>query len=296
MIYAVTGATGHIGHRIAELLLKKHKKVRVIGRSADKLQPLVTLGAEAFTGSLEDSAFLSQAFDKVEAVFAMIPPNPKAEDFRAFQNRVGESIATAVEKAGVRRVVNLSSQGAHLPEGTGPIVGLYDQEQRLNAIEGLHVVHLRPTFFMENLMMNIDLIRNQNINGTPMKSDLVFPAVATRDIAAVAADYLLRLEFTGKSVRDLLGERDLSMNEMTKILGQAIGKPDLPYVQFPYDAAEKAMIDMGLSRNLAGLYIEMYHAFNEGLIMSGTTRTPESTTKTSFEAFAKDFVAVYKKV
>ena len=295
MIYAISGASGHIGRRIAEILLEKRKNVRVIGRNADNLRSLTTLGAEAFVGSLEDTAFLAGAFDKVGAVFAMIPPSPKTEDFRAFQNRVGAFIVSAIEKTGVRWVVNLSSQGANLAEGTGPIAGLYDQEQRLNAIKGVHVVHLRPTLFMEYVMMNMDLFRSQNINGTPMKSDFVFPLIATRDIAAVAADYLLDLKFTGKSVRDLLGERDLSMNEITKILGRAIGNPELTYVQFPYDAAEKAMVGMGLSQNMAGLYIEMYRAFNEGRLLSGLRRSAENTTATSFATFAQDFAAAYNK-
>lgn len=294
MRYAITGATGHIGQRIAELLLVRQKSVRVIGRSAEKLKILVTAGAEACAGDVEDNAFMTRAFDKVDAVFTMIPPNPHSEDFRAYQNRVGVSIADAVKKTGVTHVVNLSSQGAHLQSGTGPIAGLYDQEQRLNAMKKVSVVHLRPTFFMENLMMNIGLIKSQNINGSPMKGDLLFPMLATRDIAAAAADYLLESAFTGKTVRDLLGERDLTMNEVTRILGKAIGKPDLAYVQFPYEAAEKAMLDMGLSKDLARLYIEMHRAFNEGRMMMGMKRTTSNSTKTSIEVFAGLFAAAYK--
>ena len=294
MHFAITGATGHIGRRLAEILLGKRHKVRVIGRSADGLMPLTAAGAEACVGSLEDGSFLARAFGGTDAVFAMIPPNPQAPAFREFQNSVGASTAAAVKKAGVKRVVNLSSQGADLPEGTGPIVGLHDQEQRLNAMKDADVVHLRPSFFMENLMMNMNLIHSQGINGTPMRGDLLFPAIATRDIAAAAADCLLGMQFPGKSVYDLLGERDLSMNEITRILGKAIGKPDLPYVQFPYDAAEKAMASSGLSQDLARLYIEMHRAFNEGRIMHNVRRTPDNTTPTSIEEFAKTFAAAYK--
>ena len=142
-------------------------------------------------------------------------------------------------------------------------------------------------------MMNMDLIRDRNINGAPLEGDLLFPAIATRDIATAAAGILLDLAFAGKSVRDLLGQRDLCMNEMTRILGKAIGKPDLPYVQFSYVVAEKAMVAMGLSKDFARLYIEMSRAFNEGLIMSGCRRTAENTTATSFETFAQDFAAAY---
>lgn len=295
MSVVITGATGHIGRRIVHILREEFRDVRVVGRNANTLQPWADSGAQAFVGDMEDSAFLTRAFDKAEAVFAMIPPNPRAEDFRAFQNRVGASIAAAVEKTGIERVVNLSSQGAHLPKGTGPIAGLYDQEQRLNAIRHVHVVHLRPAYFMENLMTNIHTIRSRNVNGTPLRGDLVFPMIATRDIAATAADYLLRLTFAEKTVRDLLGQRELSMNEATRILGHAINKPGLSYVQFPYDEAEKAMTGSGMSRDMARLYIEMNRALNEGHIMSGVERTVENTTQTSFETFAMEFATAYRK-
>ena len=125
MTYTITGATGHIGQGIARILLGRKMSVRAIGRSHDRLQPLIAAGAEALVGTLEDSAFLCRAFDGADAVFAMIPPNPRAQDFRAFQDHVGASIAAAVQKTGVPRVVNLSSQGAHLSGGTGPIAGLH---------------------------------------------------------------------------------------------------------------------------------------------------------------------------
>ncbi len=295
MIYAITGATGHIGGQIADILLENRKSVRAIGRNGDKLKQLAAKGAEVYSGNLDDSAFLARAFDKVESVFAMIPPNPKAEDFREFQNTVGTAIAAALVKAGVRRVVNLSSQGAHLRVGTGPIAGLYDQEQRLNAIQGLQLVHLRPAFFMENLMMNIGLIRKEGINGSPMKGDIPIPMIATCDIATAAAEQLQTVTVTGGKVHDLLGQRDLSMNEVTRILGAAIGKPDLTYFQFPYETAEKAMVAMGLSADMASLYIEMYRAFNERRIMSDVRRDAENTTATSIEAFAPLFMAAYNK-
>lgn len=293
-MYAITGATGHIGHRITELLLEHGEQVRVIGRTAEKLRPWVKKGAKAFPGTLEDASFLARAFQGADAVFAMIPPNTQAPDFRAYQNRVGTAIAEAVTTAGVTYVVNLSSVGGHLDRGNGPVAGLYDQEQRLNRLAGVNVVHLRPAFFMENLMMNIGLIRDKGINGSPLKADLKFPMIATRDIARAAANYLMAGRVEGKVVQELLGQRDLSMQEATGILGRAIGKPGLPYVQFPYDDASKAMIGMGLSPDLVRLFIEMYQGFNEGTILRGMVRTPQNTTETAFEDFAVEFAALMK--
>lgn len=294
-MYAITGATGHIGHRITELLLEHGEQVRVIGRTAETLQPWVKQGAKAFTGTLEDVSFLARAFQGADGVFAMIPPNMQTPDFRAYQNRVGTAIAEALKAARVKYVVNLSSVGAHLDRGNGPVAGLYDQEQRLNKMPTVSVVHLRPAFFMENLMMNIGLIRDKGINGTPLRADLKFPMIATRDIARAAANYLMAGRVSGKVVQELFGQRDLSMQEATAILGRAIGKPGLAYVQFPYDEAGKAMIGMGLSPDLVRLFIEMYRGFNEGTILRGMARTPQNTTETSFEAFAAEFAALMKR-
>lgn len=294
-MYVITGATGHTGRAIAERLLAQGKPVRAIGRDAARLQPLTAKGAEPFVGALEDPEAMARAFSGAEAVYTLVPTNPAAPDVRADQNRVGEALATAIAKARVPYVVNLSSVGAHLSEKVGPIKGLYDIEQRFNRLEGTNVLHLRPTFFMENLLMNVQMIKNMGINGTPMKPDVAIPMIATKDIAAEAAERLLRLDFKGKSVKELLGPREWTMTEMTAILGRAIGKPSLPYVQFPYEDAEKAMIGMGLSPDVARGYIEMYRAFNDGIIKPTEKRSAKNTTPTSFEKFAEEFAAIYKK-
>ena len=293
-MYVITGATGRTGKSIAETLLAKGKKVRVIGRSAERLQPLVDKGAEFFVGSVEDASAMTQAFNEASAVYAMIPPNYTAENFRAYQNRVSEALATAITNTHVQCVVNLSSVGAHLSERVGPITGLYDQEQRLNQLKGVHVVHLRPGFFMENLLWNIDLIKKMGINGSPLKSDPPIPMIATKDIAAEATRLLLDLKFTGKSTRELLGQRDISMAEATRIIGKTIGKPDLNYLQFPYEDAEKAMVGMGLSPDMARSFNEMYSSFNEGVVRPTEKRSAKNTTPTSFEEFVQLFAAVYK--
>lgn len=294
-MYVITGATGHTGRPIVEKLLAEGKQVRAVARSAEHLKPLAAKGAEPFVGSLEDLEAMARAFSGAEAVYTLVPTPLTAPDVRASQNRIGEALATAIAKARVPFVVNLSSVGAQLSEKVGPVTGLHDVEQRLNRLEGVNVLHLRPAFFMENLMMNIPMIKNMGINGTPMKGDVVTPMIATKDIAAEAAERLLRLDFKGKSVKDLLGPRELTMTEATAILGREIGKPSLPYVQFPYEDAEKAMIGMGLSPDVARGYIEMYRAFNDGIMKPTEQRSAKNTTPTSFEAFAEEFAAVYKQ-
>lgn len=290
---AVTGAAGNVGKELALKLLARGIKVRVIGRSADRLRTLTQQGAETWVGSLEDEAFLVKALQGVEAVFAMVPPNYVAPDVRAHQKRIVAAIGSALEKAGVKQAVTLSSIGADLPSGTGPIAGLYDLEQRLNAIAGLNLVHLRAAFFMENHLGSVGLIKSMGLNGSPFKADLPLPMIATRDIATAAAELLAAPSFTGKSARELLGPRDYSSAEATTILGRAIGKPDLRYLEFPYQEARKAMLGMGFSESMADLFVEMQRAMNEGRLVVREKRSAANSTPTTLEEFAKTFAAVY---
>jgi uncharacterized protein YbjT (DUF2867 family) len=267
--------------------------VRVIGRSADRLKPLLDKGAEAAVGSLEDEGFLIEAFSGPTAVFSMIPPNMQAEDVREYQNKIGGTTAAAIDKSGVSHVVNLSSLGAHLPDKTGPITGLYDQEQRLNKLDRVNVLHLRPTYFFENLMAFIPMIRNMGMCGSAVKGDIAFPMIATRDIAAEAVERLILLDFKGHTVKELLGERDVSMNEAVAILGAAAKIKDLPYVEFPYDEAETAVRGAGLSADMARSYIELQRCVNEGIAITDAVRTSENTTETKIEDFAGFWASVY---
>ena len=289
MMIVITGASGNIGSKIAVDLLLQGQKVRCVARTAEKLKEFAGKGAEVAAISLDDTGSLIQAFSGADAVFAMIPPNYTAPDFRAYQNAIGASQAEAIEKSGVKFIVNLSSQGAHLPEGTGPIKGLHDQEVRLNKLRGVNILHIRPTYFMENLLANIDMINNMGIMGSAIRGDLKFPMVATKDIAKFAVERLMKKDYTGTSVRDLLGQRDISMNEAAVIIAKKVNKPGLKYVQFSYEDTEKALIGMGFSADVSRLFIEMSKALNDQLIMD-IPRTKENTTETPFEEFAEIFI------
>jgi uncharacterized protein YbjT (DUF2867 family) len=290
---AIIGATGNIGSTAAGILLARGEKVRVIGRDAAKLQTFVSKGGEAAVGDVKDTGFLTEAVADVDALFAMIPPSFTAPDFRAYQNEIGASIANAISKGGVKYVVNLSSQGGELPAGTGPIVGLHEQEERLNRLAGVNVLHLRPTYFMENLLMNIPLINEKGIAGSAVRGDQAFAMIATKDIGARVAEHLVRRDFNGKVVKDLLGQRDLSLNEAIGVIGRRIGWPDLKYVQFPYEEAVKGMVAMGITPDLSRQFIEMGRALNDGLFAVGRPRNAENTTPTSIEEFAGVFAAAY---
>jgi len=293
-LYVVTGASGHIGGRVADRLLAKGKQVRVVGRNPARLRGLSERGAEAVAGSVDDPQAMKRAFEGAEAAFVMIPPDYGSRDFRAWQKKVADTYSTALRAGGVRYAVSLSSVGAHLAERTGPILGLHDLENTLDAIPGLNVIHLRPAFFMENHLAGIPMIRAMGMVAGQIRADLRMPMIATRDIADVAAHFLLHLSFRGKSTRELLGQRDLTVPEATHILGAAIGKPDLKYVPSPAEAVEQAMIDHGMSRDVARLMVEMGRGFNEGHIAPVEKRSEMNTTPTSIEETARvEFATAY---
>jgi len=295
---AIMGATGNVGGKIAAILTKKNEPVRVISRSADGLRPLVGKTVTAFAGDANDTEFLVKSFTDIDAVFALIPPNPKVPEFMRYADTMGQSIARALEIAKVKHVVYLSSVGAELAGGgTGPIEGLHKMEERMNRIKGLQVAHMRAGYFMENLLGNIDLIRTKGITGSAFRGDLEIPMIATKDIAEFAAERLAKRDFIGSSVHYLLGQRDLTMIEASSIIGSKISKTGLRYIMFPYDEAEKAMVAMGLSPDMSRTYIEMSRAFNDGTIKA--VRTKENTTRTAIETFCDEvFVPAFlqKKV
>lgn len=291
----VTAATGNIGQTLVGALLKKNKKVLALGRSADKLKALEKAGAETRLVDLTDAAATARAFQGADAVFTLIPPRYNAPDFMAYYAQVSRVYVEALRASGVRHVVNLSSVGAHLAEKTGPIRGLHAHEQALNALEKVNVLHLRPGYFMENFFFSLGLIKAQGINGSPLRPDVKIPMIATRDIGDAAAEALAARNFSGSSVRYLLGPRDLTLTEATAVIGAAIGKPGMPYVQFPEADAFQAMVGMGLSPDVANLFNEMYRGFNDGRIVPTSPRDARSTTPTTLETFAQTFAAVYQK-
>lgn len=294
--FVICGATGNVGGKIADIILTAGEPVRVIGRERVRLGPLAAKGAEPWPGDIGDASFLAKAFAGARAVFAMIPPKHDAADHRGYQNRIAETVAAAIAKARVPRMVTLSSIGAHLSEGSGPILGLHLLENKLGELRDAAVVHLRPGYFMENHLWSISAIREHGVAGSPVRPDVPIPMVATKDIAHAASRLLLEGTFTGHAVRYLLGPRDLTLSEATRILGRAIGKPDLRYVQFPEEDARKAMSGMGMSASTVEAMLEMQRGFNEGKIRPTRDRDVGSTTPTTLEEFAETvFAAAYRR-
>jgi len=290
-MYTVLGATGNIGSVITKKLLEKGEKVRVVGRNAARLEQFVHKGAEAFVADVEDAETLTKALTGVRAGFLMMPPGMTSPDYRADQELESYAISVAVRNSGLQYAVNLSSIGAHAPAGTGPILGQHDCERKLNAIEKLNVLHLRPAHFMENHLSAVEMIQMMGIFAGALRPDLKIPMIATRDIGVYTAERLLNLDFSGKQMRELHGERDLSMSEVASVISRAIGKQDLRYLQFTYEQVEQAMVQMGISAKTAASFIEMFQGMNDGIVAGLEPRSAANTTPTSIEAFVKEVFA-----
>lgn len=290
---AIMGATGNTGSRIASALLERGEPVRALGRSQNRLQALADAGADVRVGDAADTAFLTEAFRGVRAVYTLLPTDPRAPDYRARQMEEGEAIAQAIRASRVQYVVALSSIGADQDDGTGVILGLHAQEQRLRRIPGVNLCLLRPASFFENFLESLETIRHHGVVADCVDADLAIPMVGTRDIAAAATEELARRDWQGEVIRELLGPRDLSYREAARILGACIGKPDLAYVRLPYTELEQAMVQAGLSRSFIHLYHEMTQGFSNGTIRPVAGRTPQNTTPSRFEDFAHELGRMY---
>jgi uncharacterized protein YbjT (DUF2867 family) len=290
-LIVIVGATGHTGRLAAEVLLAKGEKIRVVGRDASKLQPFVQQGAEAAVGTVEDAAFLRKAFQGAQAAYLLIPPDMQTNDYRGYQERVVAAYAAAIADAKVSCVVTLSSVGADLTEKSCPILGLHDLEVKLNAIKGLNVLHLRPAGFMENLFMSVQPLRTMGMLPGPMPADAPHAMIAARDIGAYAAERLHARDFSGSSFQELHGQRDISMKEVASVVGNAIGKPKLAYMQVPFMMLEPALVQTGLPKSTVSLMIEMWKSMNSGVLKLHEPRNAKNTTPTSIETFVTEVFA-----
>ncbi|OWY19841.1 NAD-dependent dehydratase [Sphingobacteriales bacterium UPWRP_1] len=291
-MYVITGATGNTGKPITLALLAAGKKVRIITRNAEKAQELADKGAEVVEGNWGNAETLTQALKGATAAYLMIPPDMQAPDFFAHQKNFADAFATAIEASGLQYAVTLSSVGAHLPQKAGVVQGLQYMESRLNAIEKLNVLHLRASYFMENILGQIGLIKFAGVMGSPVKGNLKLGMVATKDIATVAATRLLALDFSGKSVQYILGSRDVTYDEIAAIAAPITGKENLPYVEMSYADFRNAMLQQwGASESAANCMCEFIESLNAGRVMEQAVRNNNSTTPTSIEDFMQTVFA-----
>lgn len=292
MKITLTGSLGNISKPLAEMLIRNSHQVTLISSDPNKISQIEGLGATAAIGSVSNTDFLTAAFRGADAVYSMVPPNWAVKNYRQYIRETGKHYRDAIEASGVTRVINLSSIGAHLPNGTGPIAGLYDVEQTLNTLEDVSIRHLRAGIFFINFLFDIPLIRNAGIMGNNYSSQARIVMVHPRDIAAVAAREIQQ-PFEGKSHRYVVSQ-ELKVAEAVKNLGAAIGRPDLPWVQFNDEDTFKGLLSAGMSEAIANVYIEMGHTIESGLLYEDfDAHKPSEWGDTRLTDFTKEFTAAY---
>ena len=249
-------------------------------------------------GDANKVSFLTEAMEDCSAAHVFIPMDYSAADVRGYQNSFGATIAEALKKSGIKKVVNLSTIGAELPAGTGTVLGLHDQEQRLNRIPDIDVVHLRAGYFMENLMLNIPTIIGCKEFYDVIPGNLPIMMIATQDVAARAAHLLMNPEeIEGTRVEYLLGERDISFDEAAEILGLAIKIPQLRYVELFEEEMKDRLMEAGVPKDWAHCAIEVALSFSSGALAGAITRNKENTTSTTLEEFAQtSFLSEYQQM
>jgi len=294
MKYVITGSLGHISKPVVTALVKAGKEVVVITSNNDRVKEIESLGATAAVGSVKDVPFLTAAFKGALVVYTMVPPTYEVTDWKAHIGQIGKNYATAIKANNIKYVVNLSSIGAHMQDGCGPVSGLYKAEHALNELEGVNIKHLRPAYFYYNLYNNIGLIKNMGIIGSNFGiSDKKFPVVEPADIAEVAIEQLLNLSFRGHEVQYIASD-EVSTDDIAAEIGKSIGKPDLKWVTFTDEQALQGAIQAGLPKELASNYAEMGHAINTGEMSSDYWKHhPATLQKTKLADFAKSFAAAF---
>ncbi|MGC0272626.1 NmrA family NAD(P)-binding protein [Pseudactinotalea sp. Z1739] len=274
-MYVISGATGRVGSAIADRLLENGSPVRVLVRRPASAQHWVDRGAEAVLVDLADQAGLTGALQGAAGFFTLLPFNPMTTDFRGYMTALISSITEAVVDARVPHVALLSSVGAHLPEGTGPIAPLHHLENALRSTTAT-VTAVRPVHFQEKITDVLDAAREQGIYPVFAGSaDVPVPMVATRDVGAVLAEALLSpprrsetIALTGPAYRE---------REIAEILARLLDR-ELEVMTLPRAAWKDTILAAGVSAEAAQMLVELHEAGDTGRLVPHGDRTVHGTT------------------
>jgi uncharacterized protein YbjT (DUF2867 family) len=290
MSIVITTPTGNIGSRALQQLLNAGADVSVIVRQPEKLSDSIRSRVKVHQGSLTDVGLVTKAFQGAKAILWVTPPNITHPDVAAYHNEMALVAATAIKEGKIPYVVNISSAGAQL-DNAGPISGLGIVERRLNEVAE-NAVHLRPGFFMENYLLDLESIQRDGAAYSLLPGDISYPIIATQDIGGVAAELLLKTGWSGQSIRRLHGPEDLSFTHAAKILSDSIGKL-VKHVQITPDQAYQAFLGMGASPGFAKGLVEMYQALGQpgAIAESGTRQTTTTTLREWSDTIFRPLVA-----
>lgn len=297
MNIVVTGSLGHISKPLTIALVKKGHTVTVISSKPEKQKDIEALGATAAIGSLEDVDFLTSTFSGADAVYTMVPPAnyfDQSLDLTGYCEQIANSYAAAIRASGVKRVVHLSSIGAHLDKGTGIIIAHHQVQVLLGNIPGIAITFMRPTAFYYNLYGYVAMIKNTGVIAANYGADDLIPWVSPIDIAAAIAEEL-ETPLTGTKVRYVTSE-ELTGHQTAAILGAAIGKPDLKWVLISNKEMQAGLEAIGMQPGIAAGVVEMYDSLHKGVFSEDYfSNKPPQMGKIKLAEFAQEFAAVYNQ-
>ncbi|MBF9237335.1 NAD(P)H-binding protein [Hymenobacter sp. BT683] len=289
----LTGSLGNISKPLASELVRNGHAVTVISTKPDKQSEIEALGASAAIGSVEDVGFLTATFTGADSVYLMVPPHFAVADSRAYHQQIGRNYAEAIQRSGVRRVVQLSSWGAHLDHGTGGILGTHDVEVILREVPGIALTHLRPTSFYTNLYTSVGMIKGAGILGANYAGDIKVAWVHPRDIATAAAEELAKPATAASQNVRYVASDERTADEVAHALGAAIGKPDLKWVAFTDEQMRHNMVKNGVPPTRSHEVVDIYASINSGKLGEDYWQHRPTLGNVKLEDFAKEFAAAF---
>jgi uncharacterized protein YbjT (DUF2867 family) len=292
----LTGSLGHIGKPLTEELVQKGHAVTVISSKSEKQHDIEALGARAAIGSIEDAQFLTTAFTGADVVYAMIPPPNFFDhtlDMMAHCKKIAGNYVQAIQQSGVKRVVYLSSIGAHLDKNSGLILLHHAAEKIMNQLSGVDITFMRPVAFYYNLFGFIRGIKNIGMIASNYGAEDTVAWVSPIDIAAAIAEELVT-PHTGTKIRYVASE-ELTCNEVAAILGTAIGKHDLKWIVIPAEELQTTLIGFGMAPKMVADYVEMNTSMHTGELFSDYYLNKPTLGKIKLKEFATEFAAVYNQ-
>lgn len=295
MKVTVTGSLGNISRILIEKLVSSGHEVKVITTNAERAKEIKQLNTIPLVGSIEDYEFVKKSFEGSDAVYLMIPPNFQTADLKQYIKTVGEQYANALKETGVKYVVNLSSIGAHLENGLGPTGSNFYVEQKLNELQDVNVLHLRPGMFLTNFYGAIPMIKHQNMLGNNFGGIVNLPLTHPKDIADVAFKSLNDLSISGKQIQYIVSDEKNGF-EVAQMLGSAVGKPDVNWIEFSDEQLLNALVQSGFSEQMAKVYmVEIGVALRDGSFMEDYNKNKlQSGSGTTLQDFSKEFAMAYQ--
>lgn len=322
MKIVITGSLGHISRPLAEELIKNGHQVTVISSKPNKQEAIKALGAEAAIGSIEDVNFLTNVFKGADAVYTMLPPypfrtNPDFE-YKPYTAKIVTNYVQAINSAGVKRVVHLSSVGAHLAEGSGLLIFHHIAEETLKGLsKNVSLTLMRPVGFYYNLYDFIDSIKGKGFLESFIGKMVTMinyglwgylkgqrglilsnyggndrmPWVSPKDIAEAIAGELTKA--TGVLNIRYVASEELTCNEVARTLGEAVGKPYLKWGTITDKQMLDALIKYKLPRALAGDITTMNAAMHSGVLFEDYYKHVPALGKVKLKDFAAEFAKKY---